>query len=80
MQQRERMKVDGYKLNGYDATYESTIFSVTETGNMLEITDTTSGITFVLNNLDKPRSAIRAWKSPSCKTKQGLFIHYGRKS
>lgn len=47
------MRVAGYKLNAYNATYERAYFTVLEgrnaSGNrVLEITEDNSGITFVL--------------------------------
>ena len=47
------MIVAGYKLNGYNATYERAYFDVREGVNasknrVLEVTDHDSGITFVL--------------------------------
>jgi hypothetical protein len=46
------MRVAGYKLNGYDATYEKTYFDVREGKNaeknrVLEVTDINSGVTFI---------------------------------
>lgn len=53
------MKVPGYKLNGYDATYEKTTFevfrdhsAVGESG-VLEVMEINSGITFVLEMDDE---------------------------
>ena len=46
------MKAEGYKLNGYDATYEKTLFDVKSKANkeicVLEVLDINSGITFVV--------------------------------
>lgn len=50
------MTVGGYKLRGYDATYEKCFFDVrtnlTDKSCVLEILDNNSGITFILE-LDK---------------------------
>lgn len=54
------MRVAGYKLKGYDATYERAYFNVQEghnaSGNaVLEITDNDSGITFILEFDEKKK-------------------------
>ena len=54
------MIVGGYKLNGYNATYEKTSFDVREGTNasknrVLEVTDVNSGITFFVEFQDKRR-------------------------
>lgn len=42
----------GYRANGYNATFEKATFLVTvhptDTGNVLEVTDADSGITFII--------------------------------
>ena len=43
------MRVTGYRLKGYDATYEKTTFDVTSVGNILQITEINSGVTFVVD-------------------------------
>lgn len=55
------MKASGYKLNGYDATYEKALFDVRNKSNghnhILEITELNSGITFLVeteNNIGGP--------------------------
>ena len=51
------MKVTGYKLRGYDAVYEKTVFDIQskedDKSRVLEITDINSGMTFIVA-LDKP--------------------------
>ena len=60
------MKIEGYKLSGYDATYRKALFNVNERGNrVLEVTDVDSGITFLLDfesveNSQKIKT--RTWK------------------
>ena len=65
------MRVAGYKLNAYNATYERAYFSVQEghnaSGNrVLEVRDDDSGITFVLEFEEKIRRHDRRKKHP-CK-------------
>ena len=65
------MRVAGYKLNAYNATYERAYFSVQEgrnaSGNrVLEVTDDDSGITFVLEFEDKNKRRDHRKKHP-CK-------------
>lgn len=54
------MIVRGYKLNGYNATYERTNFEVNEGYNasknrVLEVTDINSGVTFFIEFQDRQR-------------------------
>jgi hypothetical protein len=47
------MRAEGYKVNGYDAAYCKTMFSVTIRGNggescVLEVTDIEAGVTFIV--------------------------------
>ena len=56
------MIVGGYKLNGYNATYEKTSFDVRKGLNadkncVLEVTDINSGMTYIfeLDNQDRKR-------------------------
>ena len=47
------MLYEGYKVNGYDASYEKTNFDVrygknAEKNRVLEITDINSGVTFIV--------------------------------
>lgn len=47
------MMIEGYRLKGYDATYEKTMFEVeshfSEDSCVLEITETNSGVTYILD-------------------------------
>jgi len=52
------MMIEGYRLNGYDATYKKTVFIVKERNEkVIEIEDAEGGITFILDfeNVDKPK-------------------------
>ena len=75
----------GYKLSGYDATYRKATFSVVETKiGVLEITDTQSGETFILDleDLKEPEQPARTrrWKKRGTETKgDGVSITYGSK-
>ena len=49
------MRIEGYRINGYNATYEQTYFDVREGKNakknrVLEVEDLNSGITFVFED------------------------------
>jgi len=67
------MLVEGYKLNGYNATYEKVLLDVKSGYNLekncvLEVTDTDSGITFIFEyGVEKARtktkSMTRVWRS-----------------
>ena len=51
------MRIEGYKLNGYNATYEKTYFDVKHgksaaKNRVLEVTDINSGITFMFELQD----------------------------
>ena len=56
------MKVGGYRLKGYDATYDKTVFDVrtnyTEENCVLEILELNSGVTYILE-LDKRSKVIQ---------------------
>lgn len=56
------MRVGGYKLRGYDATYEKCFFDVRTNFNdkscVLEVLDENSGITFILE-LEKDSKIVR---------------------
>ena len=77
------MKIEGYKLNGYDATYRKAVFNVNERGNenrVLEITEVNSGTTFLLDleSAKLPKSQIRSWRSQdSGKKRHGKELHFG---
>lgn len=65
------MRVEGYRLNGYNATYEKTLFEVRggyngTKGRVLEVTDIDSGMTFVFETEEdvfRPkRPKTRVWR------------------
>ena len=70
------MKVNGYKLNGYNATYEKTLFNVVQSGDMLEVTDINSGVTFLLELQEEKASIVRTWRSRNIKVKSGKHLHH----
>ena len=72
----------GYKLNGYDVTYKKATFSIVEKQDgVLEITDTESGMTFILDLedlQDAPERRTRRWGTQE-KTGHGVTITFGSK-
>lgn len=76
------MFCEGYKLNGYDATYRKATFSVVERRNgVLEITDTQSGEMFILDLEDledAPEQPVRSWRTKDI-SGQGVSITFGSK-
>lgn len=78
------MKLEGYKLNGYDATYNKAVFEVAERGTtsknrVLEITELESGITFLLE-LDSASGKNRRtskWRKEEV-SEFGKTIHFGK--
>lgn len=73
------MKVAGYKLNGYNATYEKTCFDVrggyTGTkGRVLEVTDIDSGMTFIFETDDdiyaQKQHKTRVWRARNSGSKE----------
>lgn len=66
------MIVRGYKLKGYDATYERTNFDIrhgfnAEKNRVLEVTDIDSGMTFIFETeerykADRPQIKTRSWR------------------
>ena len=73
------MKVAGYKLNGYNATYEKTCFDVRggyngTKGRVLEVMDIDSGMTFVFEteeDIFKPqRQKTRVWRAKNSGSKE----------
>ena len=65
------MIVRGYRLNGYNATYERTSFDVREGVNssknrVLEVTDINSGITYIFEPPDGKSKRDPSKKTP-CK-------------
>ena len=75
------MKIEGYKLNGYDATYRKTLFNVNERGaegRVLEISDVESGETFLLdlNSTGEDAHKIRSWRKEEL-SGHGRSIHFG---
>lgn len=74
------MKLEGYKISGYDATYRKALFNVCERGNrVLEITDVESGTTFVVdfNGADRKRRT-SGWQKNKTKG-QGISVTFGSK-
>ena len=70
------MKVNGYKLNGYNATYERATFDVKDIGNnLVRITDILSGVSYILELEKAKGSKIRTWYADSFKLKGGRHIH-----
>lgn len=67
------MRIQGYKLNGYNATYERAQFDIrpgynAEKNRVLEITDIDSGITFIFETeerfkKDRPQIKTSVWRS-----------------
>ena len=61
------MRVEGYKLKGYDATYEKCMFDIIEhkgkesQTRVLEVTEINSGLCFIFdyNNVKKSRTKPR---------------------
>ena len=73
------MKLEGYKISGYDATYRKALFNVCERGNrVLEITDVDSGTTFLVdfNGAEKERRT-SGWKKNEA-TEKGKTVHFGK--
>ena len=75
------MKIEGYKLNGYDATYRKALFNVNERGvegRVLEISDVESGETFLLdlNSTGEDAHRIRSWRKEDL-SGHGRSIHFG---
>ena len=72
----------GYKLSGYDATYRKATFSVVEArSGVLEITDTESGVTFILDLedlSDAPERSTWRWRTQES-TSHGVSITFGSK-
>lgn len=74
------MKIEGYKLSGYDATYRKAVFNVVERKNrVLEVTDAESGQVFILDFSDTEdrTGQVGAWRGQDVKG-QGKTIHFGR--
>lgn len=63
------MLCGGYKLSGYDATYRKTTFNVIERNeNVLEVTETQSGVTFILDFED-----VQVRESKKRKDRKGVW-------
>ena len=76
------MIIEGYKLNGYDAVYKKATFSVVERdGRVLEVTDTDSGTTFILDleDIEQTPQEIRSWKAEDLPESHGVSIVFGNK-
>lgn len=76
------MKLEGYKISGYDATYRKALFNVCERGNrVLEITDVDSGTTFLVdfNGADREQKRrTSGWHNGDSKG-SGKSITFGSK-
>ena len=74
------MKLEGYKISGYDATYRKALFNVCERGErVLEITDLDSGTTFLIDFDGASESNRRTSKWRNAEPKeQGKTIHFGK--
>ena len=73
------MKLEGYKISGYDATYHKAIFNVCERGDhVLEITDLDSGTTFLVDFNGSERERRTSVWTERREKKQGQTIHFGR--
>ena len=73
------MKLEGYKISGYDATYRKALFNVCERGNrVLEITDVENGTTFVVdfNGANRERRT-NGWQKNGT-TEKGKTVHFGK--
>ena len=76
------MIITGYKLNGYDATYRKATFNLVERGErVLEVTDTESGTTFILDfeSCVLAESEIGTWRADNIPESHGLSIVFGSK-
>lgn len=76
----QMMKVEGYKISGYDATYRKALFNVTERSeSVLEITDLDSGTTLLVDfdSISEQNRRTSVWTERREK-KQGQTIHFGR--
>lgn len=76
------MRVTGYKISGYDATYKKTSFFVTErSAGIFEIEDAESGTTFILDfegmqyQNQKPRTGIIRDRNTG--SESGITIAFG---
>lgn len=76
------MRVTGYRLSGYDATYKKTSFFVTERSeDVYEIEDAESGTTFILDfegvkyQNQKPRTGIIRDRNTG--SESGISIAFG---
>ena len=73
------MKIKGYKLSGYDATYRQTMFDITQRGDsVLEVTDMGTGTTFILDleEINLSSSKTSCWRGDEVKG-QGVSITFG---
>lgn len=70
------MKCEGYKISGYDATYQKTVFDVNERNGVLEVSDINTGAAFLidLNDLKEIPRRIGVWRKHEVK-KNGVLIH-----
>ena len=79
------MKLEGYKISGYDATYRKALFNVNERGatpesRVLEITELESGTTFLIDfdNANEQERRTGVWRRSS-EQDQGKEVHFGSK-
>ena len=73
------IKIKGYKLSGYDATYKKTLFDVRQKNDtVLEVMDLETGATFILDfegvNLSPKKTS--GWRGQDAKG-QGISITFG---
>lgn len=73
----------GYRLNGYNATYEKAVFNVVEQQDgVLEIADLESGVTILIDFDSAPETERRRtskWRKDEPKEQHGTSITFGRK-
>lgn len=77
----QMMKVEGYKISGYDATYRKALFNVTERSeSVLEIMDVESGQTFLLDLTSATGDSrrVRTWRTQDT-DRSGTVISFGSK-
>ena len=79
------MKLEGYKISGYDATYRKAVFDVNERGatpesRVLEIAELDSGTTFLIdfNSASEQEQRTGVWRKPT-EQDHGKEIRFGSK-
>ena len=77
------MRYRGYKLNGYNATYDKAIFDVREQQNgVLEVTDIDGGITFLIdfdNAVGEQKRRTSKWRKSEPPETCGKTVAFGGK-